>query len=163
MSQEAALLRGQLQVERLDNGKRMLLRDLVIDLRVDLGLGNAHEGFTVSIHGHTIVTVPMGFETDFSSVPGLARALYRFDSVDLAGCCHDWAYHVGVPQAKADEVWWLVAISGHQKVSRFKGRLGWLGLRLFGRFAYADHRRRREQRDTEAAAATPSTAAPRAA
>ncbi len=146
---EAKRVSGPLQVERLDNGDRMLLRDLVIDLGAHLRLGDGEfAGFTMSADGATtVVTVPKGFTTDFSSIPAFARALYRFDSVDLAGCCHDWAYDVGVPRAKADEIWRLVAISGTRHVSPFLGRLGWVALRLGGWFAYRSHAERRRARN----------------
>ncbi len=127
-----------LRVDRLDSGDRRLVRDLVIDLGVDGGLGDGeYPCFTVSADGsRTIITVPAGFETDFSSIPSFARPLYRFDSVDLAGCCHDLAYRVGVPRDVADEIWRIVAMSGDRRVGRIRGRLGWLGLRLFAKFAY---------------------------
>lgn len=127
-----------LRVDRLDSGDRRLVRDLVIDLGVDVGAGDGeYAGFTMSIDGSTtIVTVPAGFETDFSSIPSFARAIYRFDSVDLAGCCHDLAYRVAVPRDVADKVWQIVATSGERRVGRIRGRVGWLGLRLFAGFAY---------------------------
>jgi len=133
-----------MRVDRLDDGCRRLVRDLVIDLGVDLGLGNdRHKGFSVSAAGTTRVTVHEGFVTDFSSVPGLARALYRFDAVDLAGCCHDLAYSVGVERGVADRVWQIVATSGTRKVGRVRGWLGWLGLRVGGLWAYRGQARRR--------------------
>ena len=145
-----------LQVERLDNGDRMLLRDLVIDLDVDLRLGDGtFEGFSRSAEGATVVTVPEGFTTDFSSIPAFARALYRFDSVDLAGCCHDYAYYVGVPRSAADEIWRLVAISGTRHVSEFRGRLGWIALRLGGCFSYRSHAERRRAREAGSGAPSP--------
>ncbi len=148
----AVRLSEPLRVERQDDGRRLLLRDLVIDLHVDLGLGDdRYPGFDRSTAGSTVITVPAGFDTDFSSIPWVARALYRFDSVDLAGTCHDWAYYVGVPQPEADEIWRLVAISGTKRVSGWKGRLGWLALRAFGKFAWDDHAERRAAREAEAA------------
>ena len=130
----------------------MLLRDLVIDLGTNLDLGERrHDGFTVSQQGTTVVTVPKDFKIDFSSNPTFARWLYRFDSVDLAGCCHDWAYWVGVPQPEADEIWRLVAASGESEETRltgWKARLGWLALRGFGGLAYRDHARRRQSKPT---------------
>jgi hypothetical protein len=129
-------LSAALRVDRLPSGQRQLVRDLVIDLGKDLGLGDEYPGFTTSATGTTIVTVPQCFVTDFSSVPGVFRSLFRFDSVDLAGCCHDLAYRVRVPRDKADEIWRIVASSGNRNAGRFRARLGWLGLRIGGRFAY---------------------------
>jgi hypothetical protein len=126
-----------MRVDRLDSGQRRLVRDLVIDLGVTLDIPpDEYEGFTRSQAGTTVVTVPEGFETDFSSVPAFARALYRFDSIDLAGCCHDRAYQVGVPRSAADRVWKIVATSGRRRVGKLRGWLGWLGLRVGGGFAY---------------------------
>lgn len=139
MSGTARRVSDLLRVDRLDNGKRRLVRDLVIDLGEDVGLGDdRYRGFSLSSepNGGTRVTVHAGFETDFSSVPAFARALYRFDSVDLAGCCHDLAYRVQVPRPVADRVWEIVATSGTRRVGRVRGFLGWAGLRLGGRWAY---------------------------
>jgi hypothetical protein len=140
----ARRLSGPLQVERLDNGRRKLLRDLVIDLGEDLGLGDQkYDGFTLSPDGDTIITVPKDFVTDFSSIPSLARSLYRFDSVDLAGCCHDHSYYVGAPRDVADEIWRIVAMSGAKRVGKVRGRMGWLALRIGGWLAYRRHANRR--------------------
>jgi len=109
----------------------------VIDLGVDVGLGTEYLCFTMSDSGATtVVTVPEGFETDYSSIPALARPLYRFDSVDLAGCCHDLAYRVGIPRDTADRIWRIVAGSGDRHVGKTRGWLGWVALRLFAGFAY---------------------------
>ena len=125
-----------LRVDRLETGDRKLVRDLVIDLGIDLGIEEGTHPCFSKPEDTTIVTVPAEFETDFSSIPPWARILYRFDSVDLAGCCHDLAYQVGVKQSISDEIWRIVAMSGQQRVGRFRARLGWLGLRLGGGCAY---------------------------
>ena len=126
-----------MRVDRLDNGKRRLVRDLVIDLGVNVGLDEEEfPNFTLSPNGTTVVTVPAGFVTDFSSIPAFARALYRFDSVDLAACCHDLAYRVAVPRGIADRIWEIVATSGERRVGRIRGWLGRAGLRVGGWFAY---------------------------
>lgn len=163
--ERAQLKSGELQVQRLSDGRRRLLRDLEIDLRTNLRLGNSrYPGFTTSRDSHTVVTVSKGFATDFSSIPAFARSLYRFDAVDLAGCCHDWSYYVGVPKPEADEIWRLVAISGERRVSRWRGRLGWLALRIGGRRAYRSHVERRQRREQEAEQPfAPPSAAPQAA
>ncbi|MGI9616215.1 MAG: DUF1353 domain-containing protein [Acidimicrobiales bacterium] len=147
--ERAQLRSGELQVQRLSDGRRRLLRDLEIDLRKDLRLGDGRYPGITSPDSSTVVTVPKAFVTDFSSIPAFARALYRFDAVDLAGCCHDWAYYVGVPKPQADEIWRLVAISGTRRVSRWRGRLGWLALRVGGHRAYRSHAERRRKREQE--------------
>ncbi len=126
-----------LRVDRLDDGKRRLVRDLVIDLGVALEIDHdAHSGFARSTAGTTVVTVPEGFVTDFSSIPCFARVFYRFDAVDLAGCCHDLAYRVGIPREAADRTWQIVATSGRRRVGRLRGWLGHAALRVFGGLAY---------------------------
>ncbi|MDX2378536.1 MAG: DUF1353 domain-containing protein [Acidimicrobiia bacterium] len=126
-----------LRVDRLPTGQRQLVRDLVIDLGVDLEIGDDnYDGFTTSDAPTTVVTVPKCFVTDFSSIPHVARPLFRFDAVDLAGCCHDLAYRVGVPRSTADRIWRIVATSGSRKVGPIRGFLGWLGLRIGAGFAY---------------------------
>ncbi len=154
MAQDVETIRvsGPLQVERLEDGHRKLLRDLVIQLGRDLGLNDAYTGFDFAQHRDagirvTQVTVPRRFTTDFSSIPGPARAMFRFDSVDLAGCCHDYAYVMGVPRKEADEIWRLVAISGQRHVPEWKGRLGYLALRVGGWRAYANHAKKRAERE----------------
>jgi len=131
-----------LRVDRMDTGMRRLVRDFVLDVGVDLGLGvDRFQGFALSDADNTLVTVPEGFETDFSSIPAFARALYRFDSVDIAGCCHDLAYRTGVPRDVADRLWEIVATSGRRRIGRVRGWLGKAGLRVGGWFAYNRYRR----------------------
>ncbi len=134
----ASLVSEVLRVDRLESGDRQLVRDLIIDLGTDMRLDEDPHGvvYRSTETATTHVRVPAGFETDFSSIPAFARFLYRFDSVDLAGCCHDVAYRIGVPRAPADQIWRIVATSGKRRVGRVRGRLGWLGLRLGGFPAY---------------------------
>lgn len=66
---------GPLQTERLPGGNRKLLRRLVVQLDDD-----------------TILTVPKGFETDFSSIPRFARSFIDWSRVDIAGVVHDFLY-----------------------------------------------------------------------
>ncbi len=136
-----------LRVDRLSSGERRLVRDLEIDLGVDIGIAaGKHQGFDV-VDGSTRVTVPSCFVTDFSSIPAFARVLYRFSTVDLAGVCHDWAYRMGVDRKTADRCWRIVATSGTACVGPTQGRLGYLALRLGGRWAYRSNQRKREGGD----------------
>lgn len=142
----ATLVPGSLlRVDRLSSGERRLVRDLVVDLGVDIGIpAGTFQGFDV-VDGTTRITVPYCFVTDFSSIPAFARMFYRFSTVDLAGVCHDWAYRVGVDRKDADRCWEIVATSGEACVGRTQGRVGYVALRLFGRWAYDGNRRKREE------------------
>jgi len=42
--------------------------------------------------GHFRITVPAGFETDYSSIPRFAWWLYPHDECAEAGVIHDWLY-----------------------------------------------------------------------
>ncbi len=156
----ARVVGERLNASRLDGGQRILERDLVIDLGEPLDIDHdAYADFHLDEGRFTLITVPRGFVTDFSSVPWWAP--YRFDEVDLAGTCHDLAYRVGVPLGPADRIWWLLARSpgkppgpaprgagarlrawgrrlagrnGLKHVGPVRGFAGWLALRIFGRF-----------------------------
>lgn len=140
-SVSATLLSGPLQTERRSDGRRVLLRDLVVALGENLGLGrNIYPGFGIQQHKQmfeTVVTVPKGFDTDYSSIPWFAWAVMgRWDRHDLAGVCHDYAYRMQVPRPRADHIWQIVATSGQRRVGPVRGFVGWLGLRLGGWAAY---------------------------
>lgn len=122
-----------LRVDRLDDGRRELVRPLEIGLGEDLAVD--HPCFPTEDRGEgrgpeTVAVVPRGFRTDFSSIPGLARWLYRFSKVDLAGVVHDLAYRVGVDRRVADSMWRIVAESGRTRVGPLRGWLAWAGLRI---------------------------------
>lgn len=123
MTDSTRLRGGPLRTERLANGRRRLLRDLV-----------------VQVAGEPI-TVPAGTETDFSSIPWFGRILVRWSRVDVAGVVHDWLYQTGgTSRARADEIWRLVAIAGEHHANAFQARICWLGLRLGGWYAWDQHR-----------------------
>lgn len=78
-----------LRTERLSDGRRKLLRDLVVE-----------------IGGADPITIPAGFVTDFSSIPWFARALVRWSRVDIAGVVHDWLYTTSeLSRRQADRLW----------------------------------------------------------
>lgn len=118
-----------LRVERMDNGKRILLRPLIVDLgQVVPGISDYAK---LSRKKTQVITVPTGFDTDYSSIPRFARSIMgRWDKHDIAGIVHDWLYRVGAPRDAADTVWRIVATSGDRHVNRLQGFLGWLGLRV---------------------------------
>ena len=111
---------GPLQVERLPDGKRRLLRALNLQILAD------------KVH------IPVGFVTDFSSWPRLFPGP-RFQKVDIAGVVHDWCFQHAtlgwkgrpIGYAEANRIWYIVARSGSDpgaRASWFWGNVGWLGL-----------------------------------
>ena len=119
-----------LQTERLPTGNRMLIRPLVVMLK---------DG--------TQITVPCGFETDFSSIPCFARSLIDWSRVDIAGVVHDYLYWCpqdGINRERADAIWQEIAGAGQHHANTAQRWLGWIGLRLCGWWA---HRKARIARD----------------
>ena len=109
---------GVLRTRRLDNGKRQLLRPLVVRVTVGNDL-------------RTIV-IPAGFDTDYSSIPVWLHWFVRWSKVDMAGVIHDWLYRSGgMDRREADLIWRDVALTGAQRASRFQAQGCYLvGLRL---------------------------------
>ncbi len=121
----AVSFQGELVVRRMADGRRKLVEPLVWD------------------DGVLQIEVPAGFETDFSSVPRVARLFMpRFSKLDLAGVIHDRLYEQGYPRVMADQIWRYIAAQteGGNAVQRW---LGWSGLRAGGWVAYRQHRKRR--------------------
>ena len=113
---------GSLQVERLPDGRRKLLRCL--RYKVD-GV-------------EEVIEVPKGYVTDFSSDP---IGLLDWSKVDVAGVIHDYLYSPcsddgnGKPQVsrwEADRIWFKIATRGKWKSSCITAALGWIGMRVFG-------------------------------
>lgn len=141
---------------RRSDGRRELLSDLVVDLGVHLP--ELHEwakdrrldeqigtDYRVKLSGNwtTIVRVPAGFDTDYSSVPGPAWWVGRWDQTDIAGVTHDALVRWLCPEAVAAFVWRLVARSGERHVNAAQGFLGWAGLRVWGKVVYEPSLRRK--------------------
>lgn len=115
---------GPLWTERRPDGRRLLLRPLVIN-----------------IEGHGKTTVPAGFITDFSSFPWGTRWVTRWSKADIAGVVHDWLYAEGsIGKEKADQIWEEVALSGVHSVNGLQAWLGRRGLAWFGGHAWKKHR-----------------------
>ena len=88
---------GALQVERLPDGKRRLLRELNYEV----------DGIRIA--------VPTGFITDYSSVP---FGLLPWHKVDVAGVVHDWLYgkdQVDFGRLRADWIWFKICRSGDKR------------------------------------------------
>ena len=121
---------GPLQTERLPNGNRKLIRKLVVEVDYD-----------------TTITVPEGFETDFSSIPAFARSFIDWSRVDIAGVVHDflyWCPQEGFSRKRADDVWRRIAAAGASRANSLQQWLGWAGLRMIGWRAYRKARKARE-------------------
>jgi len=113
-----------LQTERLANGRRRLLRDLIVEVQ-----GERY-------------TVPAGTETDFSTIPWFGRAFVHWSKVDVAGVVHDWLYQSGyISRRRADTVWRLVALAGVHHANQFQAWAGWAALRIGGWYAWDQYRR----------------------
>jgi len=109
------LVSGPLQTERQGDGRRRLLRDLVVEV----------DGLQI--------TIPAGTLTDFSSIPWYGRILVRWSKVDIAGVVHDWLYQTAfTSRARADKIWRLVAVAGDHHANAFQAWVGWLALRVGG-------------------------------
>ena len=120
---------GPLQTQRLSNGNRILLRDLMVRLA-----------------GGTRIVVPTGFETDFSSIPWIARGLVHWSKVDIAGVVHDflyWCPQQGIDRRRADDIWWEVAGAGQHSANWAQQWAGWVGLRGLGWLAHGQASRAR--------------------
>jgi len=145
---DAKLLSGPPQVEFVD-GKRLLSRDLVIDLGKqfwDLELWAAFTrnddgpdwSISRSYQGTTIVRVRAGFCYDGASIPGWAQSFIMGakENYEIAGCVHDLLYRLQAPRGESDSVFHWVARSGTKCVSATRGFFGWATLRLAGWAAY---------------------------
>lgn len=121
---------GPLRTERLPNGRRKLIRNLVVRLE---------DG--------TTITVPHGFETDFSSIPAFARSFIDWSRVDIAGVVHDYLYwcpQAGIGRMRADGIWREIAGAGKHHANWLQQWLGWTGLLIGGWFAFRKARKARE-------------------
>lgn len=96
------------------------------------GLRILNRNYTIRV-GDSLILVPKGFDTDFSSYPWAARLIVRFDRVDVAGVVHDYLYRTQkMSRRDADRIWRLVAMHGHTRATTRQGWVSWAGLRLGG-------------------------------
>ena len=125
MSSSTVLESGPLQTERQPDGRRLLLRELVLNVE-----GKPY-------------TIPEATITDFSSIPWFGRILVRWSRVDIAGVVHDFLYQAQtVSRAAADRVWRVTAQAGERHANAFQAWVGWWALRIGGRIAWNRQRRR---------------------
>lgn len=125
MAALAELKSDPLQTERLKDGRRRLLRELVVEIEA------------------TPIHVPENTVTDFSSIPWFGRILVRWSRVDIAGVVHDRLYQTGqCSRRDADRVWRLAATAGERHANALQAWVGWLALRVGGWIAWNRHRQR---------------------
>ena len=106
----------ELHVRRLPDGQRQLLQDLSVRVARD-----------------STITVPSGFETNYSSIPTPFQWVVRWSRVDIAGVVHDYLYeHAAGTRRFADGVWRELAVSGAHHANRYQAWLCWLILRGVG-------------------------------
>lgn len=118
-----------LRTERLPDGKRKVLEDLIVCVRGE----------------HFIVKA--GAVTDYSSFPWWASWVVHWSKVDIAGVVHDQLYVTALRSKwEADRLWFRIAISGKHRANRFQASLGWLGLMLGGWYVWNRYRRNEPER-----------------
>jgi len=123
MKEHTRVLGNMMQTERREDGKRILLRDLNLEIKGEL------------------VTIPAGTITDFSSIPWFGRMLVRWSKVDIAGVVHDRYYQTGtIKRSRADAVWRMVAMAGTHHANAVQAWIGWLALRVGGWIAWRNYR-----------------------
>jgi len=93
------------------------------------------------------IRVPMGFITDFSSVPRLPFMYWWFGNrASRPGVIHDWLYEKAkvqgrpITRSQADEVWREACDADGQDY--LSSRSMWAGIRAGGWWAWRDHRKR---------------------
>jgi hypothetical protein len=89
----------------------------------------------------TQLDVPVGFYTDFASVPRLG-VIYAMlgDCAHEPAVIHDWLYYTGLTDREtSDDI--LLEAMGVKGISRWKRYPIWWGVRLGGWVAWRDHRK----------------------
>ncbi len=123
MKKHTRIVGNMMQTERREDGKRRLLRDLIVEIEGDR------------------ITIPANTVTDFSSIPWYGRILVRWSKVDIAGVVHDWYYQTGfTSRAQADAIWRILAMAGTHHANAIQAWIGWLALRVGGWIAWRRYR-----------------------
>lgn len=83
-----------------------------------------------------VYRAPVGFETDFLSIPELAQLAIRSKDFMEAGVIHDWLYAVGIPGKKkvADKIFHHILIE--QGAGLVKRNAMYKAVRWFGKSSY---------------------------
>lgn len=86
---------------------------------------------------HGLITVPMGFKTDFASVPRIPVVYSMFGNTSHnAAVIHDWLYsgNVKISRKRADEV--FIDAMRSKKQSKWRRIPMFWAVRLFAKFAF---------------------------
>ena len=89
------------------------------------------------LQANTAYTVPVGFKTDFASIPKIFQSIIADSESDIrdAAVIHDWLYSTGfVPRLEADRI--LRAAMLELGASRLKAYVVFLAVRLGGASHY---------------------------
>lgn len=110
-----------------------LIIEVLLKERRGRGIARLVQGFTYDVgylgSGETI-TVPAGYETDFTSVPRIVRVfISNFGQTSKAAVLHDWLIDQPfIANRYANDVFYeALLVSG---VARWKARLLWLAVRI---------------------------------
>lgn len=89
--------------------------------------------------GH-VVTVPIGFITDFASIPRLFRAFITGnDNTKMPAVLHDYLYRKNIGSRKDADLLFLVAMR-ENGVPWWKRRMAYAGVRTGGWIAWSQHK-----------------------
>lgn len=120
-----AVFQSRLKVEQVDDSHWRLL---VEELKYDSDVAGCR------------IIVPVGFVTDFASVPRVPVAFWLFgDTAQSAAVVHDWLYTTDIfPKDTADSVFLEAMLASG--MSRWRAYPMYLGVRWFGAAAWKKHR-----------------------
>lgn len=131
MKTKSTLSNPPMQTERMPNGDRKLLKELIFEI----------EGKQYRIE--------KGYITDYSTIPFFGRFVVRWSKVDLAGVLHDWLYEKGsLSKREADKLWRTVARSGKHRANCLQAGICWFGLFIGAWCAWIKHDKSREKYST---------------
>ncbi len=148
----AKLLTGGPLVRFNEDGLRVLQDTVSIDLGVyepelhEWAKAEGQEGFVQkSAFRTTILMLAKGFIYNGASIPGpLMWLMGAKELYEVAGLFHDALYQRSAPRGTSDGVFRRIARSGSKRVTKFRGALGWFGLRVGGWWTHRKWRRNKE-------------------
>ena len=80
--------------------------------------------------------VPVGFLTDFASVPRIPFVFSVFgDKAHACATLHDYLYHIRHPREEADKVF-FAALKSDPEISKWKALVMYKAVRIFGKYFY---------------------------